>query len=43
MGFLPNEDSSLFEPKVVEIENMLKGLVRALQDHVQSSAFSLNT
>ncbi len=43
MGFLPNEDSSLLEPKVVEIENMLKGLVRALQNHVQSSAVSLNT
>ena len=38
MGFLPNEDSSLFEPKVVEIEIMLKGLVRALRDHVQPSA-----
>jgi hypothetical protein len=34
MGFLPNEDSSLLEPKVVEIENMLKGLVRDLPDHV---------
>ena len=29
LGFLPNEDSSLIEPKVVETEKVLKGLSRA--------------
>jgi hypothetical protein len=33
-GFLPNEDSSLLEPKVVETEKVLNGLVRALRDNL---------
>ena len=32
LGFLPNEDSSLIEPKVVETEKVLNGLIRALRD-----------
>jgi hypothetical protein len=32
LGFLRNEDSSLFEPKVEETEQVLNGLVRALRD-----------
>jgi len=32
LGFLPNENSSLIEPKVVETEKVLNGLIRALQD-----------
>ena len=32
LGFLCNEDSSLIEPKIVEIEKVLNGLIRALQD-----------
>jgi four helix bundle protein len=32
LGFLPNEDSSLIEPKVVETEKVLNGLMRALRD-----------
>ena len=31
LGFLPNEDSSLLEPKVVETQNVL---IRALRDDV---------
>jgi len=31
---LRNEDSSLLEPKAVETEKVLKGLVRALRDNV---------
>jgi len=43
LGFLRNEDSSLLEPKVVETEKVLNGLIRALRDNVKPSAFSLNT
>ena len=32
LGFLPNEGSSLIEPKVVETEKVLNGLIRALRD-----------
>ncbi|MBN1843629.1 MAG: four helix bundle protein [Deltaproteobacteria bacterium] len=32
LGFLSNENSSLIEPKVVETEKVLNGLIRALQD-----------
>ena len=32
LGFLPNEDSSLIEPKVVETEKVLNGLIRVLRD-----------
>ena len=32
LGFLSNEDSSLIEPKVVETEKVLNGLIRALRD-----------
>src|SRR5512139_1215959 len=32
LGFLSNEDSSLIEPKVVETEKVLNGLIRALGD-----------
>jgi hypothetical protein len=32
LGFLRNEDSSLLEPKVVETEKVLNGLIRALRD-----------
>ena len=34
LGFLPNEDSSLLESKVVETEKVLNGSIRALQDNV---------
>jgi four helix bundle protein len=34
LSFLRNEDSSLLEPKVVEIEKVLNGLIRALRDNV---------
>ena len=34
VGFLPNEDSSLLEPKVVETEKVLNGLIRALRDNL---------
>jgi four helix bundle protein len=34
LGFLRNEDSSLLEPKVVETEKVLNGLIRALRDNV---------
>ena len=34
LGFLRNEDSSLLEPKVVEIEKVLNGLIRALRDNL---------
>jgi four helix bundle protein len=43
LGFLPNEDSSLLELKVVETEKVLNGLIRALRDNLQPTAFSLNT
>ena len=32
LGFIRNEDSSLLEPKVVETEKVLNGLIRALRD-----------
>jgi hypothetical protein len=32
LGFLSNEDSSLIEPKVIETEKVLNGLIRALMD-----------
>ncbi|MCL0074459.1 four helix bundle protein, partial [Dehalococcoidia bacterium] len=32
LGFLLNEDSSLIEPKVVETEKVLNGLIRALRE-----------
>jgi len=32
LGFLFNEDSSLIEPKVVETEKVLNGLIRSLRD-----------
>jgi four helix bundle protein len=34
LGFLRNEDVSLLEPKVVETEKVLNGLIRALRDNV---------
>ena len=33
LGFLRNEDSSLLEPKVVETQKVLNGLIRALRDN----------
>ena len=42
LGFLRNEDVSLLEPKVVETEKVLNGMIRALRDNVLPSAFSLN-
>ena len=32
LGFLRNQDSSLLEPKIVETEKVLNGLIRALRD-----------
>ena len=32
LGFLSNEDSSVLEPKVVETEKVLSGLIRSLRD-----------
>jgi len=32
LGFLRNQDSALIEPKVVETEKVLNGLIRALRD-----------
>ncbi len=32
LGFLGEEDSSLIEPKIVETEKVLNGLIRALRD-----------
>ena len=32
LGFLSNEDSSLIEPKVVETEKVLNGLIRSLRE-----------
>ena len=31
LGFLANEDSSMIEPKIVEAEKVLNGLIRALR------------
>ena len=33
LGFLPSENSSLLEPKIVETEKVLNGLIRALRDN----------
>jgi four helix bundle protein len=38
LGFLRNEDLSLLEPKVVETEKVLNGLIRALRDYLESLA-----
>lgn len=32
LGFLCNQDSSLIDPKIVETEKVLNGLIRALRD-----------
>jgi four helix bundle protein len=32
LGFLSNEDISLIEPKVIETEKVLNGLIRSLKD-----------
>jgi four helix bundle protein len=32
LGLLRNEDSSLIEPKIVETEKVLNGLIRSLRD-----------
>ncbi len=32
LGFLRDEDSSLIEPKIIETEKVLNGLIRALRD-----------
>ena len=32
LGFLSNEDLSLIEPKIVETEKVLNGLIRSLRD-----------
>ncbi|HHT9130109.1 MAG TPA: four helix bundle protein [Candidatus Brocadiaceae bacterium] len=32
LGFLCNQDLSLIEPKIVETEKVLNGLIRALRD-----------
>ena len=32
LGFLRGEDSSLIEPKIVETEKVLNGLIRAVRD-----------
>ena len=32
LGFLCNQDSSLIEPKIVETEKVLNGLIRALRE-----------
>ncbi len=34
LGFLPIDDSSLLEPKLVETEKVLNGLIRALRDNL---------
>ena len=34
LGFLRNEDLSLLEPKIVETEKVLNGLIRALRDYL---------
>src|SRR2546427_13152107 len=38
LRFLRNKDSSLLEPKVVETEKVLNGLIRALRDNFKSFA-----
>jgi four helix bundle protein len=42
LGFLSDEDSSLIEPKIVETEKVLNGLIRSLQTK-EPSVFSLST
>ena len=32
LGFMRNQDSSLIEPKIVETEKVLNGLIRAVRD-----------
>lgn len=34
LGFLPNKDYSLIEPKIVETEKVLNGLIHALRNSV---------
>ncbi len=34
LGFLSNEDLSLIEPRVIETEKVLNGLIRALRDNL---------
>jgi len=33
LGFLCNQDTALIEPKIVETEKVLNGLIRALRDN----------
>jgi len=42
LGFLSDQDSSLIEPKIVETEKVLNGLIRSLQTK-KPSVFSLST
>jgi len=42
LGFLSDQDSSLIEPKIVETEKVLNGLIRSLQTK-EPSVFSLST
>jgi four helix bundle protein len=32
LGFLGNEDFSLIEPKIIETEKVLNGLIRSMRD-----------
>ena len=32
LGFLPNQDFSLIEPKIIETEKVLNGLIKGLRD-----------
>jgi hypothetical protein len=34
LGFLPDVGSSILEPKVVETEKVLSGLIRVLRDNL---------
>ena len=34
LGFLSNKDASLLEPKVIETEKVLNGLIRSLRDNL---------
>jgi four helix bundle protein len=38
LGFLSEQDSSLIEPKIVETEKVLNGLIRAMRDGKQAEA-----
>jgi len=42
LGFLSDQDSSLIEPKIVETEKVLNGLIQSLQTK-EPSVFSLST